>query len=148
MSTIQRIEALEDKVKLLIEAKQKEVHVVLPIFISRICEWNAKRYKQEYNKELTYSLLKEEVNELADSETDVDTLDALVDIVYVAIGAMWKLGLDKNQIADAIYAVCNANDTKSIVKTPSHIKTNLNKGENFVPPEKRLQEILNARQIS
>lgn len=114
-------------------------------FIRRIIAWNKARYKQKFNHALTHALLAEEVSELLRAEHQVDVLDALVDVTYVAIGAMYKLGLTDQQIVDAIHAVCDANDTKSITKTPSHIKANTTKGPDFVPPEARLQEILDER---
>ena len=58
---------------------------------------------------------------------------------------MWKLGLNETQIQDAIFAVCDANDTKTASKTPSHIKASVDKGKGFVPPENALQRILNER---
>ena len=114
-------------------------------FITRIVTWNKQRYDQEYNQDLTVDLLYEEIGELNEAITDVDRLDALVDGVYIAIGAMWKMGLTDDQIAMAIHAVCDANATKDIAKTPSYIKTNINKGKGFVPPEPKLQELLDAR---
>lgn len=144
MSLSKRVEALEDAMKIIAEGGT--ARIILPInFIGRICKWNEVKYKQEFNADLTQSLLREEVKELFEAPKEVDALDALVDIIYVSIGAIWKMGLSSEQISEAIYAVCDANDTKSIVKTPSHIKTNINKGEYFIPPEKRLQEILNER---
>ena len=110
----------------------------------RIIDWNKERYEQEFDKDLTHSLLTEEVQELLDSTTTVDTLDALVDIIYVSIGAIWKLGLSAQQINEAILVVCDSNDSKTVVKTPSHIKTNINKGASFIPPEPRLAAILQA----
>lgn len=115
------------------------------IFIQRIISWNAKRYDSIFDVDLAYKLLKEEVLELLDAKTEVDQLDALVDTIYIAIGAMWKMGLSAEQIQAAILVVCNANDSKVVVKTEPHIKANQFKGENFVPPEEKLQEILNER---
>lgn len=114
-------------------------------FITRIINWNKARYSQEYNQDLQIKLLTEEVNELVLSITDVDRLDALVDIVYIAIGAMWKMGLTNEQIYAAIHIVCDSNDTKVALKTFSHIKANINKGPDFIPPETRLQELLDER---
>ena len=111
-------------------------------FIRRICNWNWHRYNQEYNHKLTFDLLQEEVIELCDAKEDVDRLDALVDIVYIAVGAMWKLGLSHDDIERAILVVCDSNDTKTVKRTLSHIKANINKGEGFIPPEPRLREIL------
>ena len=112
-------------------------------FIKRIINWNNARYgNAPMVVALTHELLKEEVREFNEATTPVDTLDALVDIVYVATGAMAKMGLDESQIYRAIHAVCDANDSKSVVKTNAAVKANVDKGPDFVPPEARLQEIL------
>lgn len=114
-------------------------------FVKRIVSWNSARYEQEYDHTLTCDLMHEEFQELCASTADVDKLDALVDITYVAIGAMWKLGLSDEQIRQAIHAVCDSNDSKSVTKTASHVKANIDKGKDFIRPEPRLQEILDAR---
>ena len=115
-------------------------------FITRVIAWNSQRYNQEYSHDLTVDLLYEEIGELYESTEDVDKLDALVDIVYVVVGAMWKLGLTEAQIVQAIHVVCDSNASKRIDNnTPSHIKANLDKGPNFITPEPKLQEILNER---
>lgn len=114
--------------------------------INRVINWNSERYDQEFDHRLTRNLLKEETLEFEESVNDVDRLDALVDTIYVALGAMWKLGLNDKQIQAAILAVCDANDTKLAAKTASNIKASIDKGVGFIPPEARLQEILNERQ--
>ena len=43
---------------------------------------------------LYYSLIKEEVQELDDSSTREDDVDALIDIMVVTIGALWSIGGD------------------------------------------------------
>lgn len=62
----------------------------------RVVAWNSARYDQEYNHELTCNLLGEEFFEWTDAETLVDKLDALCDLIYVAMGAMWKADIDPN----------------------------------------------------
>jgi len=57
----------------------------------RVCKWNALRYDQEYNHELTVSLLREEYKEWCEAKTPVEKLDALCDITYVAMGGLWKM---------------------------------------------------------
>jgi len=117
--------------------------------IQRVIEWNAARYEQEYDDILTNSLLESEILELDQADRDgacgniVDQVDALGDIIYVAIGAMWKLGLDEAQIYSCIAAICTANETKEIVKTESHIKANINKGTGFISPEAAIERIIN-----
>lgn len=114
-------------------------------FIARIVNWNKARYNQEHISDLTFKLISEELDEFVNSTEEVDELDALIDIVYIAIGAMWKMGLSTGQIFDAIHIVCDSNDSKSVAKTSAHIKANIDKGPNFVKPESRLQELLDER---
>lgn len=66
-------------------------------------DWNAARYEQVYNKELAYSLLNEELNELRDAQSLVEELDAIGDIVFVAIGVLWKLGCSKEVLNHLFY---------------------------------------------
>jgi predicted HAD superfamily Cof-like phosphohydrolase len=114
--------------------------------VCRIVAWNKQRYEQKHCEALTYRLLDEEVNEFLLSGRAVDELDALVDIVYVAIGAMWKMGLNEQQIERAIHVVCDSNASKSVTKTDHTIKANMSKGPDFIEPEPRLQEILDERE--
>lgn len=167
--------------------------------IERPIKWNEARYDREFNHELTCDLLFEEIQEYNEATTEVDKLDALIDIYFVSIGALWKLGVDPNktlkeisiqlptldlevfltafmesiehqkhianlcmlveascnlmlemglsekQCIDAILIVCDSNDSKTINKTPSYVKANIDKGDSFIPPEPRLQEILDRR---
>lgn len=113
----------------------------------RVIKWNSARYEQEHSSELTTELLISELREFEVaswvSEDKVAQVDALCDIIYVALGAMWKLGLSAEQIDQCLNAVCNANDTKTVVKTEAHIKANIVKGEGFVPPEAAIEKALN-----
>ncbi len=80
--------------------------------IESICSWNALRYKQEYNHSLTDALLKEEYQELIDaidSQNPVSILDALGDIFFVAVGALWKQGKSPQQISTFLDKLENAN---------------------------------------
>ena len=110
--------------------------------IQSICDWNAARYEQELDVTLTHNLLEEEIEEFYDAETALGQLDGLVDVVYVAIGAMWKLGLSPEQIQQAIKAVCDSNDSKTVARTEAHVKANTTKGEHYKPPTEDLLAIL------
>ena len=59
--------------------------------VKRVIDWNSARYDQQYDHELATKLIEEEFNEWLDANTPVQELDALCDIVYVAIGALWKI---------------------------------------------------------
>lgn len=58
----------------------------------RVVNWNATRYERKYNKVLMVELLAEELEEWLEADNATAKLDALCDIVYVAMGAMWKEG--------------------------------------------------------
>ena len=60
----------------------------------RVAGWNAARYDQEFNLELTVNLLAEELQEYFDATTPVDELDAVCDLTYLAMGGLWKMGIE------------------------------------------------------
>ena len=64
----------------------------------RVCRWNAVRYEQVYDQQLTVNLLREELTEYYKAATDVQQLDALCDIVYVALGGFWKMNLKLEEL--------------------------------------------------
>lgn len=179
--------------------------------VQRCIAWNAARYDQVYDFTLAGKLLTEETMEMFRAEDPIEKLDAIGDIVFVAIGVFWKLGLKTEQIEDlfcvqdeylktldleqvyvscnniqsfifdvlpedldgaypgaalatycsflvalgalggmgmqdcfydVVMAICDSNDTKEVKgKTDPSIKANVVKGEGFVPPTKRLEEI-------
>lgn len=79
--------------------------------VQRVIEWNAARYEQEWDYELAIKLLLEETQELYDAPTPVEALDAIGDILFVAIGALWKLGMTQEQI-EAIVISTNLHKLK------------------------------------
>lgn len=111
-------------------------------FLGRIVRWNGCRYPQVHSQSLTEELLEEEIEEFRTAETLVDKVDALVDGIYIAVGAMWKLGLTEDQIKKCIVAVCDANDSKSIAKTEPDAKYAIDKGPDFKSPEVSIAEII------
>lgn len=71
----------------------------------KVIDWNAKRYDQVFDYELATNLLLEEIEELYQAPSVVDKLDAIGDIIFVAIGVMWKLGFTEEQIYNSFYSV-------------------------------------------
>jgi hypothetical protein len=182
----------------------------------RVADWNSKRYAQELSLPLQFSLHREEFLETQNAANEVERLDGHIDQVFVALGGIWKLGLDRddacvaldaaqtyweimclddsydmvmeriashvtileyaltqpattpalvmvfasisalNYIAlskcgyeaaetiSAAHIVCDSNDSKSIKKTASDVKANVDKGALFIAPEPRLQVIVDA----
>lgn len=74
---------------------------------------------------------------------DVDRLDKACDAVIYAVGSMAKLGLNPHQITKALNVVMHANQAKLHMPTDQYGK--LCKPEGFVPPEDKLQLILDER---
>lgn len=82
-------------------SKQKNI-------IESICSWNAARYEQIPSSELTFDLLSEELLETGQAITNedlVETVDGLADMFYVAIGAIWKVGLSPSQIVKLLDSI-------------------------------------------
>jgi predicted HAD superfamily Cof-like phosphohydrolase len=75
--------------------------------------------------------------------SDVDRLDKACDAVVFAIGSMTKLGLNAQQITQALNIVMDANQAK--LKCPKDEHGKLTKPADFPNPEPRLQELLNSR---
>jgi hypothetical protein len=75
--------------------------------------------------------------------TDVDRLDKACDAVVFAIGSMTKLGLNAQQITQALNIVMDSNQAK--LKCPKDSHGKLTKPADFPNPEPRLQELLNSR---
>lgn len=71
---------------------------------TRAIEWNKARYEQKFDFTLARDLLLEETDELFRAKTTVDVLDASGDIIFVAIGVLWKLGFSDSQIYEMLYS--------------------------------------------
>lgn len=78
-----------------------------------------------------------------DEASATKTCLALVDMCGLL--AAVELKLSSAQFEAAMLVVCDSNDSKVIKKTDPSVKANIDKGQFFVAPEPRLQEILNAR---
>ena len=65
----------------------------------RAANWNKQRYCRVYSNDLTCNMIDEELEEYFDNlENDVEKLDALCDIMFVAFGALWKMGFDYDDV--------------------------------------------------
>lgn len=65
-------------------------------------------------------------------------------IAALNAGAMSLLGYTQEERFAAAQIVCDSNDTKAVKKTASDVKANVDKGALFIPPEARLQVIVEA----
>jgi len=98
--------------------------------------------------EHTLDCLNEEVDEfsLAASMSDVVlSIDSLIDLIYFAVGAMYKFGLTKEQIEECILAVHEANMTKRrgvVERRAVDGAADAVKPEGWQSPENRIAKIL------
>tara|TARA_R110000744_G_scaffold355344_1_gene461864 strand:+ start:1463 stop:1858 length:396 start_codon:yes stop_codon:yes gene_type:complete len=61
-------------------------------FVDSVIRWNDERCLKDFNKGNEYYMLKEELTEFVDADIEHDMIDALCDIIVVAVGSINKLG--------------------------------------------------------
>jgi len=92
-------------------------------------------------------VLQEEAQELAEAETLVDQVDALIDSIVFAMGGLYRLGLTKEQALECFHAVMDANFEKKAGQKKGRevegVKDAI-KPEGWKGPEARIKEILNV----
>lgn len=110
--------------------------------VLRTCKWNSDRGNtpETFNKELEQAMLFEEIQEFRDASKKVDELDAILDLWFVSIGTLYKMGLSPEDMVDAYEVVVHANEQKSSKKDENG-KIVKDKST-FVEPEPKLQLIL------
>jgi len=92
--------------------------------------------------------LHEETNEFIEACTDgmvIDAVDALIDMMYFAVGGLWKMGLSQEQIIGCMRAIHSANMTKMKAKVARrHVEGAVDAGKpaDWVGPETRIAEVL------
>ena len=118
--------------------------------IKRTIEWYEIRGNStetlDWNLEI--DMLQEELNELklaVEKSSNVDIFDALLDLKFVLIGSLGKMGLSYKDVINGYEFVLQKNETKSKTKDSNG---KITKPIGFVGPEKDLQKILESRNIS
>lgn len=112
------------------------------IQIQQTLDWNKLRGNTPDTLDLTLeaAMLREEVQEFVDADGIVDQFDALLDLTFVLVGTLGKLGISAQQISDGYDAVLEANNKKSTAKNAAG---KITKPSDFVGPEAKLRAILN-----
>lgn len=118
--------------------------------IKRTIAWNEVRGNStdtlDWNLEI--DMLQEELNELklaVEKSSNVDIFDALLDLKFVLIGSLGKMGLSHEDVINGYEFVLQKNETKSKTKDSNG---KITKPIGFVGPEKDLQKILESKNIS
>lgn len=92
-------------------------------------------------------VLQEEAQELAEAESLVDQVDALIDSIIFALGGLYRLGLTEEQALKCFHAVMDANfEKRSGQKKGREVEgvKDAVKPEGWKGPEARIKEILNV----
>ena len=115
--------------------------------IERTIEWNTIRGNtpDTLNYQLEIDMLQEELDEfkLAVSQGDrVAMFDALLDLDFVRIGTLGKMGIHPLAQVEGYEAVLQANESKSSTKNAAG---KITKPADFVGHEAKLQELLDRR---
>jgi len=97
-------------------------------------------------KELTLIQLREEIDELAEAKTATDELDALIDLIYFAYGAIYKMGVSAQVFNTATTIVHQSNMTKAAGKKANRgydgTAVDAVKPANFIAPEELLSVLI------
>lgn len=103
--------------------------------------------------------LNEEVGELIDAVTEgqlfgaaeaavVQSVDALIDLMYFAVGGLYKMGLTRAMIVECMQTVHAANMTKVKAKVAKrHVEGAVDAGKptDFIGPEAEIARILSEK---
>ena len=94
---------------------------------------------------LTYHQLREEADEFIDAQVTFEAVDAIIDSLYYAYGALDKLGLDEPKVNRCFEAVHNKNMEKALGKVAKRDygdHADAVKPDDWVGPEKLIIEII------
>jgi predicted HAD superfamily Cof-like phosphohydrolase len=85
--------------------------------LQRVFDWNEQRNNTTYDRTLEVKMLIEELQEYVEAADEVQELDAIADLLFVAAGTLFKFS-EKHGIdpVRALEIVCNANDAKGTDK--------------------------------
>ena len=129
-------------VDMIVEFNQTVLHVPQKQAVKGLTDAEYKLALKQLNEEISEF-------ELADEESDLaGEIDALADLVYFAIGIMYKIGLTPSEIEQVFSAVHAANMTKKIGVKSSRVVENAVdaiKQDGFHDPKHIIWEIINVR---
>lgn len=106
--------------------------------IQRAIDWNVAFWNKKWDidYDLEFAMLKEELEEFYNSIINsdrVESVDAIFDIIFVAIGTAHKMWMSIDDINYAWNEVCDSNFTKLPIDKDDNGK--IKKSENFFAPD-------------
>jgi hypothetical protein len=93
----------------------------MKVYSERVKSWNSRmgvkinntfKFPSQEDRELVTALLCEEVEELEESTSKEDVLDALADVGFLLLGAMSRYGIEYCEFKDYLGKVVKSNESK------------------------------------
>lgn len=106
--------------------------------IEDIAVWNYARGNTEYKRGLEYRMISEELEEFLQSDSEQNEAKEIADIIFVAIGTLYKMTGTKEKAEAVLEAVIDANFAKGSKKIDGKIV----KGKAYASPEKKIRSII------
>lgn len=115
----------------------------------RVRDWNAEAghldhdllvdegHAVQASRELAIDIIREEVDELEaalNARDEVETLDAICDIIYTTLGAAAKAGV-WDIVEEGFQEVCRSNDSKLLGERETEASGKTGKGSEYTPPD-------------
>lgn len=99
--------------------------------IAKIYEWNEEFWNKPwtYKTELEMIMLTEEFNETIKAMQEwnlVETIDWIVDIIFVAMGTLYKLWVPSTVVTQCFDSVIKSNFTKILSRKPCSFNSGMN----------------------
>ena len=137
--------------------KDRTIPAVTPDMVEQIFDFNEICLKIEHRpigllseQELNYAIkaIEEEGAELIKAHTDQDMIgavDAVLDLIYFSVGFLKRMGLNRDQVRQAMTAVHQSNMAKKLgtqMKRGGDGVADAVKADGWQGPEERIAEIL------
>lgn len=94
------------------------------------------------------SALMEEIDEYLEANDVAEAADALLDLIYFAIGGMYRMGMRQDHIEQAFLLVHTANLKKKLgikeTRPQDGSVADAVKSPDWTPPEEKIREMLHA----
>lgn len=112
--------------------------------VERTLLWNTSRgnTSETLSWDLETNMLYEELQEIATATSEANRLKEVLDVIFISLGSLGKMGLSSQGIVEAYELVVTSNESKSSTKT---LEGKIIKNKDFKPVEPELQLILDKR---
>jgi len=83
---------------------------------TQIATWNYVREHTQFNERLEYNMMDEELTEVLESTNDANLAKEIADVIFVAVGSLYKLAGSEDKAREIMQVVINHNNLKGLEK--------------------------------